>query len=1018
MRSFVKFFATLIVITSVSVLLFAYDDTSLFSYFTDTIGNKAINDSIRLRPDVLLENSIKANNSEPSRSITPLNSLALRDLKVETRTIASAVSQVTVGIDYEAVGTEFGLGFSVNFNQNYFQYDSTAIGGTIPGWTVLTNSSNASNGNLQFGLSGDIATFTPLSAGASRLMTITFNVRPAARCGVTSPITVSGSPMAVIVADTTGNQLSSPTLVAGGITVTPNPINFTTTATLPAATIGSAYSQSLAAAGGSGTISGYAVTGGTLPSGLTLSSAGTLSGTPTASGSSSFTVTATDSNGCTGSQTFSLTTSCPTVSISPNLLAAGTQFSAYTAQTLTASGTTGTVTWTVSSGALPAGLLLAAGTGILSGTPTVNGAFNFTIRAQDASGCVGQRSYSLTINCPAINLGSLGNGTAGVSYSGSVAVTSPSGTYIYAVSAGSLPTGLSLNSSTGAITGVPTLIGSYSFTVTATGLGSCTGSRVFNLQIGCPTITLSPQNLPTAITKIPYSQSLNAAPAGIYQYALTSGALPPGLTLNSSSGLLAGIPTTPGNFSFTITATGWGSCTGSLSLSLDAVETNVPPVTGNPATPILPTPNLGPGGVVTLTQTLTNNIPFSFTTSFTATLPDGLTLLPGSCSAPFGTCQVGVQTIVEQGSGASNLSRKSLVAAVMAPQTLSWNGTIPPNGSITITYLAQVGTQAVSGTRYCVTTMIGGTPGPSTCLTVTAPQSGPGIPVVATGPSSAQKPGSILIYNLYTSSINPAQSDTRVAITNTNQVNPVFVHLFFVDGANCSVTGQFISLTQNQTVSFSMSDIDPAVTGYIIAVATDRDGCPIIHNDLVGESFVKFESGHKANIAAIGVSGLSAGSTICTPNAVAATLAFDGSHYNVLPRTLAVDSLPPPATGNSSLLVVNRIGGNLTGGLPTLGTISGLLFDDLESSQSFVLPGGSCQLRGVLGNNFPRTVPRYTTVIPAGRTGWMKFAAAEDQALTGVVINESSNGFSGGHNLHTLTTTSTATLTIPVFPAR
>ena len=133
LKSFVKFFATLIVITTVSVLLFAYDDTSLFSYFTDKIGNITINDSIQLRPDILLENSITTNNSEPSRSITPLNSLALRDLKVETMTIASSVSQVTVGIDYEAVGTEFGLGFSVNFNQNYFQYESTAIGGTIPG---------------------------------------------------------------------------------------------------------------------------------------------------------------------------------------------------------------------------------------------------------------------------------------------------------------------------------------------------------------------------------------------------------------------------------------------------------------------------------------------------------------------------------------------------------------------------------------------------------------------------------------------------------------------------------------------------------------------------------------------------------------------------------------------------------------------------------------------------------------------------------------------------------------------
>ena len=73
-------------------------------------------------------------------------------------------------------------------------------------------------------------------------------------------------------------------------------------------------------------------------------------------------------------------------------------------------------------------------------------------------------------------------------------------------------------------------------------------------------------------------------------------------------------------------------------------------------------------------------------------------------------------------------------------------------------------------------------------------------------------------------------------------------------------------------------------------------------------------------------------------------------------------------------------------------------------------------MRGLLGNNYPRTVPRYTTVIPAGRSGWMKFWTSSDEAITGVMINEAVSGLSGGHNLHALTTTSAATLTIPVIP--
>ena len=76
----------------------------------------------------------------------------------------------------------------------------------------------------------------------------------------------------------------------------------------------------------------------------------------------------------------------------------------------------------------------------------------------------------------------------------------------------------------------------------------------------------------------------------------------------------------------------------------------------------------------------------------------------------------------------------------------------------------------------------------------------------------------------------------------------------------------------------------------------------------------------------------------------------------------------------------------------------------------------SASCGGVLGNNFPRTVPRYTAVIPAGRTGWMRVAAVADEAITGALLVEAQNGWAGGHNLHHLTTTNTATLTIPVYP--
>jgi hypothetical protein len=286
------------------------------------------------------------------------------------------------------------------------------------------------------------------------------------------------------------------------------------------------------------------------------------------------------------------------------------------------------------------------------------------------------------------------------------------------------------------------------------------------------------------------------------------------------------------------------------------------------------------------------------------------------------------------------------------------------------------------------------------------------------GQAAGQKPGSVLIYNLYSSGFNPAANDSRISITNTSPSRSAYVHFFFVDGSNCSVADMTITLTANQTTSFLASDFDPGVTGYLIAVATDANGCPAIQNDLIGESLVKLESGHRATLPALGVSALGLGGPTCNPNATTATLAFDGLSYNALPRTLAVSGLSSIANGFSSLLVVNRIGGDLGTGAATLGSLFGLLYDDQEASQSFTLPGNVCQLRGVLGNNFPRTVRRYTTVLPAGRSGWMRFAAVADEAITGALLVEAQNGLGGGHNLHHLTTTSTATLTIPVFPAR
>ena len=187
----------------------------------------------------------------------------------------------------------------------------------------------------------------------------------------------------------------------------------------------------------------------------------------------------------------------------------------------------------------------------------------------------------------------------------------------------------------------------------------------------------------------------------------------------------------------------------------------------------------------------------------------------------------------------------------------------------------------------------------------------PGAPYPATSEVSDQKAGSVLIYNIYTSAASGGNTqNTRVNITNTNLTSAAFVHLFFVS-ADCTIADSYICLTAAQTASFLASDVDPGVKGYILAVAVDNAGCPIAYNFLIGDEYVKFSSGHAANLGAEAISALAGGLTACNQNSSTATLAFDGISYTTVPHVLAADNIGSRADGNDTLLILNRIGGNL-----------------------------------------------------------------------------------------------------------
>lgn len=156
---------------------------------------------------------------------------------------------------------------------------------------------------------------------------------------------------------------------------------------------------------------------------------------------------------------------------------------------------------------------------------------------------------------PTIITTSLPDGLVDIAYSASIAASGDA-PITWSVTTGSLPSGLSLGSSTGTIAGSPTAAGSSSFTITATNsIGSDPQALTIDVtQPGtAPDIVTS--TLTTGTVGVAYSRSLVATGTAPISWSVTAGALPTGLSLSSSTGTISGTPTVPGTYSFTATAT-------------------------------------------------------------------------------------------------------------------------------------------------------------------------------------------------------------------------------------------------------------------------------------------------------------------------------------------------------------------------------------------------------------------------------------------------------------------------------
>ena len=139
--------------------------------------------------------------------------------------------------------------------------------------------------------------------------------------------------------------------------------------------------------------------------------------------------------------------------------------------------TAGTTPYAWSATGLPAGLAIDSSTGVVTGTPGATGTFTATVTLTDVSGTTASRGYTVTINAAPIITGpaTLPNWTAGSAYPAQT-MTAANGTPAYTWIAGGLPTGLSINSTTGVISGTPNSAGTYSVNITATDSAGATGT--------------------------------------------------------------------------------------------------------------------------------------------------------------------------------------------------------------------------------------------------------------------------------------------------------------------------------------------------------------------------------------------------------------------------------------------------------------------------------------------------------------------------------------------------------------
>lgn len=217
-------------------------------------------------------------------------------------------------------------------------------------------------------------------------------------------------------------------------------------------------------------------------------------------------------------------------------------------------------------GALPPGLVLGSG-GKVSGTPTQAGGWEFDMQACLGSSC-SERTFSIGILVRLfVTTESLPPATVGVAYSVQL-IADGGGTQTWSLSAGTLPTGITL-SKTGLLSGTPTALGQTEFTVRVTDGNVRYDTKSLRLAVVAP-VAIAPIKQPPAAVGSDFRLAITATGGvGPYTWSVAPGiTLPRGLALDPAAGVIAGIPRAAGSFPITVAAADTSGSSATLDLTL------------------------------------------------------------------------------------------------------------------------------------------------------------------------------------------------------------------------------------------------------------------------------------------------------------------------------------------------------------------------------------------------------------------------------------------------------------------